>query len=145
MADIKFMNLSENGNPSLTDSLLIGNSDSGVKRVTLNAVKNAIVPAINKPLVIVKSTPINFADFSANGYASVTAQDVNNYTFLCWLSITPVNSQTHPKFSDPTKPSSQAWMNNPSADWQILSDEHSSGKNPWFNAYAIYVSDSAMK
>lgn len=145
MADIKFMNLSENGNPSLTDSLLIGNSDSGLKRVTLNAVKNTIVPAINKPLVIVQSTPINFADFSANGYASVTAQDVNNYTFLCWLSITPVNSTIHPKFNDPTKSSSQAWMDNPSADWQTLSGESSSGKNPWFNAYAIYVSDSVMK
>lgn len=145
MADIKFMNLSENGDPALTDSLLIGNSDSGLKRVTLNAVKNTIVPAINKPLVTVESTPINFADFSANGYANVKARDVDDYTFLCWLSIAPVNSSIHPKFNNPTKSSSQAWMDNPSADWQTLSGESSSGKNPWFNAYAIYVSDSVMK
>lgn len=145
MADIKFMNLSENGNPALTDSLLIGNSDSGLKRVTLDTLKNTVAPAINKPLLIVKSTPINFADFSANGYASVTAQNVDNYTFLCWLSIIPINSGVHPKFNDPTQSSSQAWMDNPTADWQTLSGEHSSGKNPWFNAYAIYVSDSVMK
>lgn len=145
MADIKFMNLSENGNPALTDSLLIGNSDSGLKRVTLDTLKNTVAPTINKPLLIVKSTPINFTDFSANGFASVTAQSVNNYTFLCWLSISPVNSSIHPKFSDPTSSSSQAWLDNPNADWPTLSGEHSSGKNPWFNAYAIYVSDSVMK
>ncbi|MBW0438006.1 hypothetical protein KDZ21_08190 [Lactobacillus crispatus] len=145
MADIKFMNLSENGNPALTDSLLIGNSDSGLKRVTLDTLKNTVAPAINKPLVIVKSTPINFADFSANGFASVTAQSVNNYTFLCWLSISPVNSSVHPKFTSPDKSSSQAWLDDPNADWQALNAEHSSGKDPWFNAYAIYVSDSVMK
>lgn len=145
MADIKFMNLSENGNPALTDSLLIGNSDSELKRVTLDTLKNTVAPAINKPLLIVKSTAIKFTDFSASGYASITARNVNNYTFLCWLSILPVNSGIHPSFNDPTSSSSQAWLNNPNADWQTLSDEYSSGKNPWFNAYAIYVSDSVMK
>ena len=29
MADIKFMDLSENGNPATTDSVLIGNSQDG--------------------------------------------------------------------------------------------------------------------
>ena len=145
MADIKFMNLSENGNPALTDSLLIGNSDSELKRVTLDTLKNTVAPAINKPLVIVKMTTIDFTDFSASGFASVTAQNVNNYTFLCWLAIVPVNSGIHPRFNNLTSSSSEAWLDNPGADWQTLSDEHSSGKNPWFNAYAIYVSDSVMK
>ena len=38
MADIKFMDISENDNPATTDSILVGNQDNGVKRTTLGKI-----------------------------------------------------------------------------------------------------------
>ncbi|WP_405077242.1 hypothetical protein ACIUDV_05850 [Limosilactobacillus reuteri] len=40
MADVKFMDLSQNDNPATTDSVLIGNSTDGLKRTTVGAIGN---------------------------------------------------------------------------------------------------------
>lgn len=145
MADIKFMDLAENNNPALTDSILSANTDSGMTRITLETLQNAIVPKLAKPLLKIGTTVINAADFSSAGFAKVTAPDVAGYTFLCWLTVTGVNTATHPASNTPDQATTQVWFTNTDTDYSTLQSEVSSGKNPWFRALAIYVSDSVMK
>lgn len=145
MADIKFMDLAENNNPALTDSILSGNTDSGITRITLETLQNAIVPKLAKPLLKIESTVINAADFTSAGLANVTAPVVAGYTFLCWQSIVGVNTSLHPLSTKPNEATAQVWFTNPETDYSTLQSEISSGKNPWFAIYAIYVSDSVMK
>lgn len=145
MADIKFMDLAENNNPALTDSILSGNTDSGITRITLETLQNAIAPKLAKPLLKFESTAINAADFTSAGFAEVTAPVIAGYTFLCWQSIIGVNTSLHPVSSAPDQAATQVWFTNPGTDYSTLQSEISSGKNPWFRFYAIYVSDTVMK
>lgn len=145
MADIKFMDLAENNNPALTDSILSGNTDSGMTRITLETLQNAIVPKVVKPLLRYETTAINAADFSSAGYAKVTAPVVAGYTFLCWQSVVGVNTATHPASTSPDQATTQVWFTNTDTDYSTLQSEISSGKNPWFRIGALYVSDSVMK
>lgn len=145
MADIKFMDLAENNNPALTDSILSGNTDSGITRITLETLQNAIVPKLAKPLLKIESTVINAADFTSAGFAKVTAPVIAGYTFLCWQSIIGVNTSLHPVSPEPDQATTQVWFANPGTDYSTLQSEISSEKNPWFRIYAIYVSDTVMK
>lgn len=145
MADIKFMDLAENNNPALTDSILSGNTDSGITRITLETLQNAIVPKLAKPLLQIEPTVINAADFTSAGYAKVTAPVIAGYTFLCWQSVVGINSALHPVSTSPDQATTQVWFTNMETDYSTLQSEISSGKNPWFKIYAIYVNDSAMK
>lgn len=145
MADIKFMDLAENNNPALTDSILSGNTDSGITRITLETLQNAIVPKLAKPLLKIESTAINAADFTSAGFAKVTAPVIAGYTFLCWQSIIGVNTSLHPVSSALDQTTTQVWFTNPETDYSTLQSEISSEKNPWFQIYAIYVSDTVMK
>lgn len=93
MADIKFMNLSENGNPATTDSVLIGNAQDGLKRATLNSIKNLVAP---NDLLHFEEISCNASDAQVSNYDSssqanngsvkVTAPSVSGYTFKFWLS-----------------------------------------------------------
>lgn len=145
MADIKFMDLAENNNPALTDSILSGNTDSGMTRITLETLQNAIVPKLAKPLLRFESTEINAADFTSAGVAEVTAPVIAGYTFLCWQSVVGINTSLHPVSISPDQATTQVWFTNTDTDYSTLQSEISSGKNPWFKIYAIYVSDSVMK
>lgn len=145
MADIKFMDLAENNNPALTDSILSGNTDSGMTRITLESLQNTIVPKLAKPLLRFESAVINAADFSSAGYTKVTAPAIAGYTFLCWQSVVGINTATHPAPVSPDQATTQVWFTNPETDYSTLQSEISSSKDPWFRAWAIYVSDSVMK
>lgn len=145
MADIKFMDLAENNNPALTDSILSGNTDSGITRITLETLQNAIVPKLAKPLLKFESTAINAADFTSGGSAEVIAPVIAGYTFLCWQSVVGINTSLHPVFNDPDQATNRVWFTNVDTDYSTLQSEISSGKNPWFRAWAIYVSDTVMK
>ena len=145
MADIKFMDLAENNNPALTDSILSGNTDSGITRITLETLENAIVAKLAKPLLKIESTVINAADFTSAGFAKVTAPVVAGYTFLCWQSVVGINTATHPVSTSPEQATTQVWYPNPATDYAPLQSEISSSKDPWFHIYAIYVSDTVMK
>lgn len=81
MADVKFMDLSENDNPATTDSILIGNSTDGLKRTSVGAIAN---------LFSLKGL-FHFETVWATNAAGppnqirVTAPDVPGYTFAFWL------------------------------------------------------------
>ncbi|WP_289760467.1 hypothetical protein [Lactobacillus taiwanensis] len=97
MADIKFMNLSENGNPATTDSVLIGNSQDGLKRTTLGTIGNmfAVHGALHfeEIQVAVNTAAGQITDPSVQAQSlkfDIQAPNVPGYTFKCW-----VGSQTN--------------------------------------------------
>ena len=93
MADIKFMNLSENGNPATTDSVLIGNSQDGLKRTTLGTIGNmfAVHGALHFEEVSVSTStradqatnPDQNTEIGVN--FDISAPSVPGYTFQCWI------------------------------------------------------------
>lgn len=91
MADIKFMNLSENGNPATTDSVLIGNSQDGMKRTTLGTIGNmfAVHGALHFEEVSVptatNSSKITDPSIEIGLPYGITAPNIPGYTFKCWI------------------------------------------------------------
>lgn len=92
MADIKFMNLSENGNPATTDSVLIGNSQDGLKRTTLGTIGNmfSVKGALHfEQISLVADTAASqITDPSATNFTvsyPIQAPDVPGYTFKVWI------------------------------------------------------------
>lgn len=93
MADIKFMNLSENGNPATTDSVLIGNQQDGLKRTTLGTIGNmfAVHQALHFEEVQVAANTAagQITDPTAQNWTvnyNIQAPNVPGYTFQCWVS-----------------------------------------------------------
>lgn len=114
MADVKFMDLSENDNPATTDSLLIGNASDGLKRTPVSAIGN---------LFTVKGL-FHFETISANNNPTgtdpndklkipITAPTVPGYNFVFWLTPSSRGSITsgYVEYAD-TNPAS-IWLNNP--------------------------------
>lgn len=93
MADIKFMNLSENSNPATTDSVLIGNSQDGLKRTTLGTIGNmfAVPKALHFEEVSVNANTAEsqITDPKAITWGvsySIQAPSVPGYSFVCWVN-----------------------------------------------------------
>ena len=82
MADIKFMQLSENGNPATTDSVLIGNSQDGLKRTTLGTIGNMF--AVHGLL------HFENVQVSASTAAQITKHNTGTLTFKSKLQISQV-------------------------------------------------------
>lgn len=91
MADIKFMNLSENGNPATTDSVLIGNSQDGLKRTTLGTIGNmfAVHQALHfeevSVLTSTKASEVTDPNLTLSISYDISAPAVPGYTFQCWI------------------------------------------------------------
>ena len=82
MADVKFMDISENDNPATTDSVLVANKENGVKRTTLGDIQNLF-----KVTSIVHTEQVKIDLSKTNGnYTSVVAPNVSGYTFLFWIN-----------------------------------------------------------
>lgn len=139
MADIKFMDLSENGNPATTDSVLIGNSQDGLKRTTLGTIGNmfAVHGALHFERVSFHANTAASQIPSSAGteYSvkySIQAPEVAGYTFECWVA-TSVNGFCRATYvDDPLGSSATMWVVNPSV---------SSVKDPnaMVSAIALYV------
>lgn len=91
MADIKFMNLSENGNPATTDSVLIGNQQDGLKRTTLGTIGNmfSVHQALHfeevSVLTSTKASEVTDPAIEVGLSYDITAPSVPGYTFKCWI------------------------------------------------------------
>lgn len=93
MADIKFMDLSENGNPATTDSVLIGNQQDGLKRTTLGTIGNmfSVHQALHFETVNVNANTAEsqITDPKATTWGcsySIEAPSVPGYSFVCWVN-----------------------------------------------------------
>lgn len=98
MADVKFMDISENSNPATTDSILIANSDSGVKRATLGNVGKLF--GISHLFEFRKvSVKLNTA---TNNMYTLTPPNVDGYNFVFWLAPQVSYSQGSAHTDTPT-------------------------------------------
>lgn len=84
MADIKFMDISENSNPATTDSVLIANNSNGIKRTTLGNILNMVPqPESTKGLIMTAVLHV-----LSNGLkdCEITAPTFEGYSFASWLT-----------------------------------------------------------
>lgn len=139
MADIKFMNLSENGNPATTDSVLIGNSQDGLKRTTLGTIGNmfAVHGALHFEQVgIVANTAASQIKNPSATKCTVTypiqAPDVPGYTFKIWVNSATNGFICGNYVANPLSASASVWLDQ--ADVGSIRDAGSS-----ITAVAMYV------
>ncbi|MDM8331505.1 hypothetical protein QUW45_02220 [Limosilactobacillus pontis] len=87
MADVKFMDLSQNDNPATTDSVLIGNSADGLKRTTVGAIGDlfAVKGLLHFETITGTNNPKS-PDPNAKNSIGIKAPDVPGYTFAFWLT-----------------------------------------------------------
>lgn len=139
MADIKFMDLSENGNPATTDSVLIGNSQDGLKRTTLGTIGNmfAVHGALHFERVAVHTNTAasqipSSADSEYSVKYSIQAPTVSGYTFACWVASS-INGFSRASYVDnPLGSDATMWIVNPLVS--TIKDP-----NNVVNAIALYV------
>lgn len=118
MADIKFMNLSENGNPATTDSVLIGNSQDGLRRTTLGTIGNmfAVHGLLHFENVQVPTSTASgqIADPAAQYWDAsfrVVAPNITGYTFKCWIGSQTNGFVCGNYVADPLNPTALVWVN----------------------------------
>lgn len=112
MADVKFMNLSENDNPSTTDSVLIGNASDGLKRTSLGSIVNLAKiagPALHLEYVEGTNNP-SATDDMAKRTVNIQAPNVPGYTFAFWLSSATLGSVRPSYVEGPNVPSTKVWI-----------------------------------
>lgn len=130
MADVKFMNLSENDNPATTDSVLIGNSADGLKRTTVGAIGDlfAVKGLLHFETVTGTNNPTS-SDPNAKNSIAIQAPTVPGYAFAFWLT---------PSSRGNVVPSYIEYADaNPATVWLKLSDSDVDPVN--IVAIAVYV------
>ena len=133
MADIKFMDISENDNPATTDSILVGNNDNGLKRTTLG--KLADMFAVHGLLHLERVD--NIVQAQTVSYP-IVAKPVEGYTFAFWISSSTSNWIAPTYIEDATNSSSKIWVAFPAgSNFQVIAN----GSN-LVSAVAVYIKNS---
>ncbi|MQB64640.1 hypothetical protein [Limosilactobacillus reuteri] len=112
MADVKFMNLSENDNPATTDSVLIGNASDGLKRTSLGNIVNLAKiagPVVHLEYVEGTSNP-SATDDTAKRTIPIQAPEVAGYTFAFWLSTATIGGVRPTYVEGPNQSSTKVWI-----------------------------------
>lgn len=118
MADIKFMNLSENGNPATTDSVLIGNSQDGLRRTTLGTIGNMFAvhgllhfENVQVPTSTASGQITDPAAQYLDASFRVVAPNITGYTFKCWIGSQTNGFVCGNYVADPLNPTALVWVN----------------------------------
>lgn len=130
MADIKFMDISENDNPATTDSILVANQENGVKRTTLSKIGDMF--ALHG-LVHIEKVQLNLVKNTT--YYQITAPTVEGYNFAFWLQPATVGGVLSSYISQPNKFSDYIYI---AADNDKLNSAIDSGVTA-VAAFAVYV------
>lgn len=119
MADIKFMNLSENSNPSTTDSVLIGNAQDGMKRTSLGKIGDmfAVHGALHFEQVgfnanTAASQITNPEATNVECSYSIEAPSVPGYSFVCWINSATNGFICASYIASPLSSSATVWLDN---------------------------------
>lgn len=135
MADIKFMNLSENDNPAATDSILIGNEDNGLKRTTLYKLSGMFAIHGLFHFEEVKQA------FKANtNNYSLQAPNIEGYKFVFWLAPYTYGKSHSFYVSTPLSSTTSVFTSE-----QITVDDTVGDQwfpNPGVGAIAVYVKEN---
>ncbi|NRN84115.1 hypothetical protein [Lactobacillus helveticus] len=137
MADIKFMDISENDNPATTDSILVGNADNGVKRTTLGKLGDMFAVHglfhIERVDQIIKSNTRSYP---------IEAKSVEGYQFAFWLSPTTTNWSGSVAIENSTQSSSNIWIDYPDMyNGSSALDNFVNGQAA-VTAFAVYIKNS---
>lgn len=136
MADIKFMNLSENDNPATTDSVLIGNQENGLKRTTLGKIGDmfAVKGLLHYERVSQPLTNGKISDYTINAPA------VDGYKFAFWLTLSTAGQAKVGYIEDILNPATNAHILNP--ENEDLTVGNSYFPHPSVTAVAVYFKSS---
>lgn len=106
MADIKFMDISENDNPATTDSILVANAENGVKRTTLGAIGNMFaIKGLFHFESVVATIPTGVSQ-----HGPISAPSVEGYTFVFWLSPASSGCVRSTYVELATNPNTNIWI-----------------------------------
>lgn len=130
MADIKFMDISENDNPATTDSVLIGNKDNGVKRTSLGKLGEMF--AVHG-LFHIEKVQQNLV--KNTNYYRINAPAVEGYTFAFWLQSATFGGSLPTYIAEPNVGSCYAYI---AADTDKLNSAIDGGVKSIVE-YAVYV------
>lgn len=136
MADIKFMDISENNNPATTDSILIGNKDNGVKRTTLGKLGDLF--AVHGLLHFEQVNSV-LKDENTIKYP-ITAPDVSGYRFAFWLSSSTIGWVGSTYIDTPNSKNANIWIVYPEKGSDRLNT--SVNGNDAVSSIAVYVNNS---
>lgn len=133
MADIKFMDISENSNPATTDSILVGNKDNGLKRTSLGNLADMFAVHglfhFESVTTMVKAQTASYP---------IEAPTVEGYKFAFWLSTATVGWMGATYIESPTSQQNQIWIvNTPDSDLSVIAN----GNNR-ITAIAVYIKNS---
>lgn len=107
MADVKFMNLSENDNPASTDSVLIGNSTDGLKRTTVGAIGDLFAV---KGLLHFETLQGQTPTTGTTNCATLSAPNVSGYTFAFWLNPSTFGVIVPNGIDNPSSQNANLWF-----------------------------------
>lgn len=133
MADIKFMDISENDNPATTDSILVGNQENGVKRTTLGKIGDmfavhGLLHFENRSTVVQAQT-IQYP---------IEAPNVEGYKFAFWLSPVTTGWVGATYIENPISQQTKIWIvKTEDNDYTSIPN----GQNG-MTATAVYIKDS---
>ena len=138
MADIKFMNLSENSNPSTTDSVLIGNAQDGMKRTSLGKIGDMF--AVHG-LLHFESVYTLITDAKKQSYP-ITAPDVAGYTFAFWACPSSVGNALATYIESANSNPTYVWIPTETMQFEHFSD-FVNGKTQ-IGAVAVYIKSTLV-
>lgn len=135
MADIKFMDISENDNPATTDSILVGNQENGVKRTTLGKIGDMF--AVHG-LLHTETVTVNMK----NGTSTypINAPSVEGYTFAFWLSPSTVGKLLPTYINNTISANANIYLINPDNVDLETGDQWT--PHPEVKASAVYVKNT---
>ena len=117
MADVKFMNLSENDNPATTDSVLIGNSEDGLRRTTLGNIGSMFsthnILHFEKVNILTATQAAQITDPSAETVDikyDLKAPAVPGYTFYCWIGYSTNGFVSAGYINNQDNPNGSLWL-----------------------------------
>lgn len=142
MADVKFMELSENDNPATTDSVLIGNASDGLKRTSLGNIVNLSKiagPVVHLEYVEGTSNPSATGDINAKRTIPIQAPNVPGYTFVFWLSSATLGSVRPTYVEGPNQASTKVWI------YYAPSEDIASAGPIKIGLEAVYVKSEMMQ
>lgn len=135
MADIKFMDISENDNPATTDSILVGNQDNGVKRTTLGKIGDMFAIHGLFHFEEVKQA------FKANtNHYSLQAPNIEGYKFVFWLAPYTYGGSHSFYASSPLSSTTLVFTSEQITVDDTVGDQWFS--NPGVGAIAVYVKEN---
>lgn len=127
MADVKFMDISENSNPATTDSILVANKDNGVKRTTLGTIGNMFaVKGLFHFENVTQPAPIGNRQ-----KAQIEAPSVEGYKFVFWLNSSTVGFVEPNYIDNPTNSTAGIWVPTDTTPYK--------GYNFVVSAIAVYI------